>query len=202
MGELKKKTKESEGKYRILVENAKDWIWILDKEGNFTFFNKAAERESGYKFKEWKDKSFEPIIVPEDLPHVKNIFAKTLKGESHTYDARIYNSKGKILILEINTAPIKKEGKIVGTMSFGRDVTEYVKAKEKLKASEEKYRTLTENINTGIYRNTGLEGKFIEANPAIIQMFGYDSKENFLKTSAVDLYQNTEDRKKFNLSKI
>ena len=65
--------------------------------------------------------------------------------------------------------------------------------------SEEKYRTITENARIGIYRNTpGPKGKFIEANPSLIQMFGYNNKEEILNIYVADLYQNPEDRAKFN----
>jgi PAS domain S-box-containing protein len=65
--------------------------------------------------------------------------------------------------------------------------------------SEEKYKNLIENINAGIYSNTpGPKGKFIEANPAIVKMFGYKNKKDFLKTNVSNLYQNPEDRKRFN----
>jgi len=131
-----KKLKESEERYRTLVEHAYDWIWTLDKNGNFTYFNKAAERESGYRFEEWKDRSFAPIIVPEDLSHVQEVFAKTLKGEAQTYSVRIYNKNKKFMILEVNTAPIVKEGKIVGTVSSGRDITE----RKRLEQQSEKAR--------------------------------------------------------------
>ncbi len=51
----------------------------------------------------------------------------------------------------------------------------------------------------GVFRNTGgPEGKFIEANPAIVEMFGYDSREAFLKVRVSDLYKNPFDRKKYN----
>ena len=72
-------------------------------------------------------------------------------------------------------------------------------ALQDLKKSEEKYKGLTENINLGIYRNTiGHEGKFIEANPAIIAMFGYKSKKEFLTINVSGLYQDPGDRKRFN----
>jgi PAS domain-containing protein len=64
---------------------------------------------------------------------------------------------------------------------------------------EDRFRDLANNINVGIYRNTtGPEGRFIEANPAIVRMFGFDSKEAFFKSRVVDLYQNSDDRRKFN----
>ncbi len=70
---------------------------------------------------------------------------------------------------------------------------------KKKDSSDEKYKHLIENINAGIYSNTpGPKGKFIEANPAIIQMFRYDNKMDFLKINVSDLYQNPEDRERFN----
>ena len=64
--------------------------------------------------------------------------------------------------------------------------------------SEEKYRSITENINVGIYRSTaGPEGKFIEVNQSMHEMFGYSSKSEYLRIHPVDLYQLPEDRDKF-----
>ena len=57
--------------------------------------------------------------------------------------------------------------------------------------SEEKYRSLIENINVGIFRSsTGLEGKFIEANPATIKMFGFESKKDLLSIKIADICEN------------
>ncbi len=70
---------------------------------------------------------------------------------------------------------------------------------EALRKSEEKYRTLTDNINVGVYRNTpGPKGIFIETNPAISTIFGYKSKEEFFEIKVADLYQDPKDRRKFN----
>ena len=49
---------------------------------------------------------------------------------------------------------------------------------QQLKASEQKYKTLTDNINVGIYRSSPeLKGKFLEVNPMMVNIFGYKSKE-------------------------
>jgi len=73
------------------------------------------------------------------------------------------------------------------------------RAEESLQKSEEKYRTLTDNVNVGVYRNIlGPKGKFIEINPAIVKMFGYKSKKELLSINVADLYQNPEGRRKFN----
>lgn len=64
--------------------------------------------------------------------------------------------------------------------------------------SESKYKSLTDNLNVGVYRNTvGAEGRFIEANPAIVLMFGYDSRDEFISLNVSDLYEDPSQRLKF-----
>ena len=72
------------------------------------------------------------------------------------------------------------------------------KAERALKRSEEKYRTLVENLNVGVYRTTpGPKGRFVEANRALIRMCGYESREEFLKIHVADLYHDPSGRKRF-----
>ena len=67
-----------------------------------------------------------------------------------------------------------------------------------LREREDQFRTIVENVNAGIYRNTlGPSGRFLQANPAIVAMFGYSSVEEFLNISVASLYQHPEDRKVF-----
>ncbi|MCD4720499.1 MAG: PAS domain S-box protein [Desulfobacula sp.] len=69
-------------------------------------------------------------------------------------------------------------------------------AEKALQESEAKYKSLINNLNVGVYRNTvGSKGKFIEANPALVKMFGFDSMEEFFKVSVSDLYKSPYDRK-------
>ncbi|MEJ2355654.1 MAG: response regulator, partial [candidate division WOR-3 bacterium] len=110
-------------RYRKIVENANEWIWILDKEGNFTYANRAAIEDSGYKFDDWVGKSFAPIVAEEDLSKTIRIFAETMAGKSQKYEVRIKDNKGEIRTLQVNTAPLLEEGEAIGTVSVGRDVT-------------------------------------------------------------------------------
>jgi len=67
-----------------------------------------------------------------------------------------------------------------------------------LRQSEEEYRSLIDNLNVGIYRNTADSfGRFLKANPAIAQIFGYDTVEAFMHVSVADLYMHPEDRQNF-----
>ncbi|MFO8132889.1 MAG: PAS domain S-box protein, partial [Thermoplasmatota archaeon] len=71
--------------------------------------------------------------------------------------------------------------------------------RQALQYSEEKYRTLTENVNLGVYRTTpGSDGSFVEANPAMAEMFGYDSREELMEQPVSALYYHPGERQAFN----
>ena len=74
--------KESEQKYRLLVENSRDVIFSLDAQGNFTYVSPAIEHVSGYRVDEVIGTSFLRFVVPEDLPGLMSSFEKTLGGAS------------------------------------------------------------------------------------------------------------------------
>ncbi|MHA2364897.1 MAG: PAS domain-containing sensor histidine kinase [Candidatus Hodarchaeales archaeon] len=64
--------------------------------------------------------------------------------------------------------------------------------------SEEKNRTIIENLRVGVYRTTGdPHGSFIQINPAIVKMFGYDSVEALMKVPVSQLYVNPDNRNSF-----
>ncbi len=64
-----------------------------------------------------------------------------------------------------------------------------------LQESEQRYRTLVENVNIGVYRVTGKH--FIQLNPAIVKIFGYDSMDELLKVPVSQTYQNPEEMRRF-----
>ena len=80
-----------------------------------------------------------------------------------------------------------------------QEVVERRMAEKELWESRERYKALTDNLHVGIYRNTaGSKGQFLEANPAIVEMFGFQDKNEFLNINVSTLYQNPADREKFN----
>lgn len=151
----RKKTEEmlqhSERQYRTMIEYANDLIWTVDTNGNFTFTNPQALRVTGHRFEDWIGKSFAPLVHPDDLPMVQDVFRKTLSGKPQQYTASIYNKNGAVIILAVNTAPIYDKDKVIGTVSFGRDITSRKLMEDALHQSEKRYRTLAEAANDMIY---------------------------------------------------
>ncbi len=110
----------------------------------------------------------------------------------YTKEADVFDAK-EVQLLEELASDLAFGIKVLRTRAARKQ------AEKKLRESEAKYRTLAENINVGIFRSTvGPEGKFIEVNPAMVRMFGYESKEDLLAANVSDLYQNPRDRAKFN----
>ena len=79
-----------------------------------------------------------------------------------------------------------------------KDVTEQILTAERMRASaEEDYRRLFEHVGCGVFISTK-DGRFLDANQALLDMLGYRSKEEFLTIDiAKDLYLHPEDRRRF-----
>jgi len=93
--------------------------------------------------------------------------------------------------------PFENADGSVSKLSIYRDITESKKQAQRLQASQEDFRNLFEHMATGIFISSK-EGKFLNANRALLDMLGYDSKEEFLSIDLPqDLYVRPEDRRKF-----
>jgi PAS domain S-box-containing protein/putative nucleotidyltransferase with HDIG domain len=190
--------RKSELKYRTVVENATEMIWQLDREGNFVFFNKCAEKISSLKSDDWKGRQYTPAIHPDDLEKVRNVFIDTLSGNTNEYEVRILVAEG-IVELMVQTLPIYTDGEIAGTLSFGRNITEEKRSERALKESEKRYRTLLNNVPIGVFRSTigSKGGTYLSVNTVLVKMFGYENSDNMIKTRVSECYHNKKDRNTF-----
>lgn len=147
---LEDKIRQSETLYQTIVENAHDAIWTVDTQGNFMFVNRRGEEIGGYKLSELAGKNFAPLIHPDDLPGVKDLFLKILEGESNgaEFEARLYTKDREIHLLSLSSAPIYKNGRVIGLLGIGKDITEHRKAEDALRESEKQLRYLSSQLLT------------------------------------------------------
>jgi len=191
--------RESEKKYATVVENSKDGI-VMISDGKLKFVNKASVELVGYTPDEMGDDNFLNYVASDYRDLVIQRYIDRMEGKEvpSIYEIELLRKDGKTVPVELNAMRIDYKGK-PADLVFIRDITVRKQTVAALRESEDRYRTLTNNLNVGVYRNTaGPDGKFIEANPAIVRMFGYDGRAEFLAVSVSDLYQNPDDRKKFN----
>jgi two-component system cell cycle sensor histidine kinase/response regulator CckA len=125
--------RESEEKYRLLVENAGDAIFIAQDEV-LKFANPKTEQMSGYSKEELAKMSFVHLIHPEDREMVIDRHRRRLTGEKFpgTYSFRITNRDNEEVWVELNAVLIRWEGK-PATLNFLRDITQQKKLEAQLR---------------------------------------------------------------------
>ncbi|NQT66808.1 MAG: PAS domain S-box protein, partial [Actinobacteria bacterium] len=197
----RKKAKESilEGneKHRELAERLNELIIEVDPKGKIIYANKKTLEKTGYtKIEIEKGINIKQVVVPEDRDKLVANFEGLLKGKELTKS--IYTIKRKDgSTFPVITYPdyiLNNEDKIIGIRELLVDVTDIKEAKEKIKESEERYRSLFENSLDGIYRTT-LRGKYIDVNPALVKMLEYVSRDELLTIDIpTQLYFRKEDR--------
>jgi PAS domain S-box-containing protein len=178
--------KESEERYRSLVETSHDLIWKCDAERKFTYLNKAWEKTHGYKVEEMLGRKFTEFQLPEVAEHDVKEFGRHMAGGSVVgYETTHIAKSGEVISLVFNAIPIyNQNGEIIGTQGTAYDITDRKRAEEAVKESEEKFRRYIENAPDGVLV-VDKDGRYLEANEAICRLTGY-SKEELLKMSIPD----------------
>lgn len=122
--------KESEEKYRTLVENAGEVV-LVAQDTKLKFINPKVRDVLGYKPEEMLGKPFVDFIHPDDRNMVAENYMKRLEGESapNNYSFRILERSGGIKWVEISAVKVQWEGK-PATLNFLTDITEHKKAEE------------------------------------------------------------------------
>ncbi|MEG4024548.1 PAS domain S-box protein [Microcoleus sp. S13C4] len=131
--------KESEGKYRDLVETSQDMICSLDAEGRFTFVNAAVKHILGYCPEEMIGRKFSDFKPPEQLPKDNERFQRVLSGESvFQYETIQLAKDSRPINLRVNAIVVRdSEGKILGITGTASDITERKKAEAALQQAKE-----------------------------------------------------------------
>ncbi len=172
---VEEKLEESERRYRTIVEHANDWIWTLDRDGRLTFANRAAQQECGHDLADCVGTDFSRFIHPDDLPHVRDIYERTLQGENSSYRVRIIDSDGATIHLRVTSTPRWRDGDIVGAIAFGRNITGQVALEDRLQESEERYRAIVEQSHDAVAILQDEDILF--ASDRLCELAGYSQEE-------------------------
>jgi diguanylate cyclase (GGDEF)-like protein/PAS domain S-box-containing protein len=142
--------RESEEKYRTLVENANEAIFVA-QDGHLKFFNPRTVSIVGYTPEEIAGLPFIHFIHPEDRSLVVERHQKRLQGEEppRIYPFRIVTNRGQVRWVQINSVVILWEGR-PATLNFLVDVSDRIAIEAALKESESRYRTIFENTGTAM----------------------------------------------------
>ncbi|WP_175562041.1 PAS domain S-box protein [Anaerocolumna xylanovorans] len=167
----------SEEKFRLIFENAAESILIV-QNNKMQMFNSMAQKTTGYSPEEMLRLPFVDFFHPEDRDYAASCYHDRLAGKSISGKPqyRITRKDGEILWIEANGVKVTWNGH-PAIQYFIIDITEQKKAEDALKASEEKYRLITEFASDMIWVFNYTNYKFTYVSPSIFHMLGYQPEE-------------------------
>lgn len=172
--------RESEQKFRSLVEASSDWIWEVDRNGIYTYASPKVKDLLGYEPEEIIGKTPFDLMPPGEAERVAKLFKDIV--ESSKPFAGLLNinihKEGRSVVLETSGVPIfDSNGNLLGYRGVDRDITERRKAEEALKESEQRFKAIFDNATVGILVADTENKRFYTGNKMICQMLGYSLEE-------------------------
>ncbi len=166
--------RESEEKYRLLVENVSDLVVKVDLEGRFLFVSPSYCELFGKSEEELLGRKYLPMVHEEDQEATREAI-RSLFHPPHTcyIEQRALTKHGWRWLAWADKAILNPQGKVTSIVGVGRDITERRRTEEALHQSEERYRSLVENTLEGYFMFEHPSGKFLFVNQSFCEMFQY-----------------------------
>jgi PAS domain S-box-containing protein len=163
---------DSEARHRELANSITDVFFAMDENLRYTYWNRASEILTEVRAEDAIGKSIQQVFP--DRPwrrRAEKIYRRVLKTQQVQTFVMDFDINGRWYVLEISVYPSRG-----GISVFGRDIVERRQAEEALKQSEERYRSILEEMGDG-YFETDLAGNLTFVNDALIDLLGYSRKE-------------------------
>ena len=177
--ELEEVIEYSERRYRTMLEDMEDAYSEIDLAGNFTFVNNSVCRDLGYSREELIGMNYKSFISEEDIEPVFRAFNEVYRTgmPNKGFPWKSTRKDGSHGFAESSISLLRNgKGEVIGFRSVGRDVTERKQAEEALRQSEEKYRTVLDEIGDA-YFEVDLRGTFTFVNDQMTQHLLYSKEE-------------------------
>jgi len=185
-----KELKQSEEKFKNIFENVNDEIIYLDSAGKILAVNQRSKEIYGYEPKEIIGKNFmrAGFISHQNVPKLLRLFRERMASDKATtlIELEVKHKDGRIIPVEVSTRMLNAGSRTKGILCIVRDISERKKAEEKLRESEEKYKTIVENATDQIFMlDTKL--RFISVNAAAASM-SHHTPEELIGKSILDIF--------------
>jgi len=175
---LQEEIRQTEYKYRDLIENANDLIFTLDKEGRFQFVNRQLEPLTGYSQIEWQKKSIFDVISPDDRKMVRQAHQECLLGNCSTIEFRIRHKSGALHYFSANLNPMRNREAVDGVVGIARDITNRIRLEGQIVELKNFNESIIKSIGSGLitvdldrritYFNAGAEKILKTSQEAVI----------------------------------
>ncbi|MFA4860420.1 PAS domain S-box protein [Methanoregula sp.] len=188
--------KKSEQDYRQLIDHASEAIFVVQDE-RLRMANPQATELSGYSEQELLDQPFARFVHPDDgdllLDRLRNRIVGSTTPTRHTF--RIIRKDATIRWVELTVIGITWDER-PAILNFMTDITERKIAEDAFRESEERYRNFFRTTLDGLFITTP-DGRWIDFNEAVVDMFGFTTREEVFERPIISLYVHPEKRAVF-----
>jgi PAS domain S-box-containing protein len=174
---MEEQLRESEEKYRELINGMNDTAWVIDFDANFIDVNDAAVKVLGYSREELL--SMGPTDIDSSLSReqIRDLVKRMPADQVQVFETAHTTKDGKKIPVEISSSLVTYQGK-QAVLSIARNITERKKTEENLRVSEERFRAISNSVRDAIILvNDKAEIEYW--NPAAEKTFGYAREEAF-----------------------
>ncbi len=174
--------RDSEARYRSVVEEQTDLICRARPDGVVTLVNEAGCRYWGLKREEIIGSDLRRFMHPDDIPHFnRHLESLTPEAPVGTIEYRVILPNGEVRWQRWTNRALYDGERLVGYQLVGRDITEHRRVEEQLFRSERQFKAIAENAPDLISRYN-LQGRYLYVNPAFEQATGMTSADIIGKT--------------------
>jgi diguanylate cyclase (GGDEF)-like protein/PAS domain S-box-containing protein len=152
-------------------------LTVTNAEGRFEFVNPAYASLFGYQPSDLIGKSPADISLPKEDAVLSEQRKRRIKGQVSTYESRLVRTDGSIADVLITGAPREIDGKYAGSIAVITDLTEQKQIENKLRESEDRFRSFLEEVKLISVQGYGLDGTTQYWNQASERLYGYSSQE-------------------------
>ncbi|MFX0029754.1 MAG: PAS domain S-box protein [Candidatus Hermodarchaeota archaeon] len=190
-----KELEESQEKYITLFQHSNDGIFVHDLVGNILDVNQKALEQFGYTREEFLSMNISELHPSSELAESKKAFDEIAKKGVVRFEIYFKKKNEDIFPAEVSASIFTIGGKklIQGEV---RDITIRRQSELKLKDSEEKYRSMIDNLDLGFYQ-IDWEGNLISCNPAFKKLLGFNQEEDILNINVKQFWQNPHERDQY-----
>ncbi|MCK5051384.1 MAG: PAS domain S-box protein [Candidatus Cloacimonetes bacterium] len=176
--------RESEEKFRNLVETSIDLVFRLTKTGHIDYISPRIEDLYGYQPDELIGKHLRTTTPVKEVPRTMKAISMILAGKPiKNFEIKQKAKTGRIIPMEINAVPVYESGEIVGLQGIMRDITERKQAEEQTKKDLEEKNVLLHEVYHRVKNNMQLISSLLNLQSTYIK----DKR-------ALELFQNSRDR--------
>jgi PAS domain S-box-containing protein len=195
---MEREIREATKRFEKIAEMGEDGIIVFDEDSRIEFANQRASEIVGLLKDGILGREFFSLIGKKDEEFLEEMVMRGEGlGQKVCIEISIQTLQNQVKETEVCVAPSRSDDGRIKTYAYIRDITERKKFEKELRESEEKFRNLFERVRHGLFISTR-EGRFLDCNQALLEMAGYEDKEEFLKIDiAKDFYVNPEDRRTF-----